>query len=138
MNFYKKIFKYFSKFAYNLYVSKWLKNNAWFVKFFEKYAKIMHFCYFLKKYFVNFRKFSGDPLRCRPINVPPEPKSRRRRCPCVSTFQDASMKFRIPSPILGAPSEWTWRMSLQNKILLKLTLTSQFEVYLAMFPYYLE
>ena len=35
------------------------KINAWFVKFLEKYAKIMHFCYFLKRSFENFRNSSG-------------------------------------------------------------------------------
>ena len=30
------------------------KTNAWFVKFLEKYEKIMHFRNFLKKYFENF------------------------------------------------------------------------------------
>ena len=34
------------------------KVNAWFVKPFEKYDKIMHFRNFLKKLFENFRKFS--------------------------------------------------------------------------------
>ena len=35
------------------------KINAWFVKLFEKYAKIMDFRNFLKKFFENLRKFSG-------------------------------------------------------------------------------
>ena len=33
------------------------KLNTWFLKNFEKYAKIMHFPNFLKKLFENFRKF---------------------------------------------------------------------------------
>ena len=58
------------------------------LNFFEKFAKTMHFCYFLKKFFENFRKFSGvggrgsapgPPKTPTPEWVPPEPKSWRRR-----------------------------------------------------------
>ena len=35
------------------------KINAWFVKSFENYAKIMQFCNFRKNSFANFRKFTG-------------------------------------------------------------------------------
>ena len=46
------------------------------LNFFEEYAKIMHFCYFLKRFFENFQNFSGiggfgpltpyeaDPKKC--------------------------------------------------------------------------
>ena len=43
-NFLKKIAKKFSKFPTNcVFRPNARKINAWFVKFFEKYAKIMHF-----------------------------------------------------------------------------------------------
>ena len=36
------------------------KINAWFVKYFEKYTKIMLFCNFIKKIFEKFRKFTQN------------------------------------------------------------------------------
>ena len=39
------------------------KINASFLKFFEKYAKIMHFPYFRNKFFENFRKLSPPPRK---------------------------------------------------------------------------
>ena len=61
LNFYQK----FSKFSENfstvcVFRPNAQKINAWFVKYFEKYAKIMHFSNFLKKTFQNFRKFSQN------------------------------------------------------------------------------
>ena len=61
LNFYQK----FSKFSQNfsticVFRPNARKFNSWVVKFFEKYAKIMYFCDFLKKSFENFRKFN-DP-----------------------------------------------------------------------------
>ena len=53
------------------------KINAWLVKSFEKSAKIIHFCTFLKKIFANFRTFSAPrgcapgPLRGRPPKMFP-------------------------------------------------------------------
>ena len=65
------------------------KINSWVVNFFEKYAKMMHFCNFLKTFFANFRKFSGvlgaPPPYPRPaITLTPKfflptPKRKRKR-----------------------------------------------------------
>ena len=58
MNFYQKISKCSQNFP-----TIWVfrpnarKFNAWFVKFFEKYAKIMDFSQFSYEFFENFRKF---------------------------------------------------------------------------------
>ena len=60
------------------HLSKRANINVWVIKSFEKYVKIMDLCYFLKKLFGKFRKFSGiggrsppGPLRGRPpLGVP--------------------------------------------------------------------
>ena len=46
------------------------KFNAWFVTFFEKYAKIMRFRNFLKKFFQNFRKvFPPKKILAMPMHI---------------------------------------------------------------------
>ena len=71
LKFYLKFLKFSQKIPNNLcFSSNERKINAGFVKFCGKYAKIMHFCTFLKKIFENFRKFSGPP-RGRPPKMFP-------------------------------------------------------------------
>ena len=61
IEFSSKIFNILSKFPHNLrFSSKREKSNAGFVKFFEKYAKLMHFRNFLKQFFEIFRTFSQN------------------------------------------------------------------------------
>ena len=63
------------------------KISAWFVKYFEKYAKIMHFCYLLRMFWKisKILRLPGgasppDPLRGRPPKMfTSEPKSWWRR-----------------------------------------------------------
>ena len=65
MHFFKFLKKSFKNFlwissVYCVFRPKAQKFNAWFVRFFEKSAKIIHFRDFLKKIFANFRKFSQN------------------------------------------------------------------------------
>ena len=70
--FFEKFVKNFRKFVNNFRTIVFFrpntrKLNAWFSKNFEKYDKIIHFCYFLHTSFLK-------------MSPPPEMKSRRRRC----------------------------------------------------------
>ena len=65
MQFYEEKYSKFSKIFSNiprnsLFPPNRQKINAWFVKFLEKYAKIMHFSNFLNKNFQHLRKFSQN------------------------------------------------------------------------------
>ena len=59
LNFYQKFSK-FSQYFPTIFVFRpnARKSNAWFVKFFWKYAQVMHFKQFLKQIFWNFSKIS--------------------------------------------------------------------------------
>ena len=67
---FKEVFENFRKFSQN-FPTNWVfrpnarKIDAGFVKFFEKYAKIMNFSKICKEVVENFRKFSQDfPTIC--------------------------------------------------------------------------
>ena len=58
LNLYQKISNFSQNFqTISIFRPKARKSNTWFVKFFWKYAKVMHFKQFLKKSFENFLKF---------------------------------------------------------------------------------
>ena len=100
------LFDNFSKFLPKFVFLSKRKFNAAFVKFFEKYAKIMHFCYFHNKYFEIFRKFSGvrglrhppDPPRGRPPKV--SPANRNPGGAAVNVLKFYLRGLRSPPPYL--------------------------------------
>ena len=70
-NFLKRLFEKLRNFSQSFqksvfFVQTRKKFNALFAKFFEKYAKIMHFCNFLRKF---FWKFSEKLLRLKPLQI---------------------------------------------------------------------
>ena len=90
LNFYQKFFKISQNFPkIRVFRHNSQKIHAMFVNCFEKYDKKSIICYFLKKFFENFRKilrrpggsaprtpYEADHLKCSPL----EQKSWRRRC----------------------------------------------------------
>ena len=75
LNFHRKISRFSQDFPTTCIFNTNARNiNAAFLKFFEKYAKIIHFCNFLKKSFANFETFPVSPpapTRPTPLNSPP-------------------------------------------------------------------
>ena len=69
------------------------KINAWFVKIFEKYAKIMHFHNFLKKYLKIFENYPASwglhprtPHKADPKKCFSPPKNNSWLRPCLGIF----------------------------------------------------